>query len=93
MIITVEPGIYHNDFGIRLENMLLTKLSEIPGFIEFETLNFIPFSHNLIDVKMLSNVEIDWINEYHQKVFDKLANCLTEDSITFNWLKENTRKL
>ena len=93
IIITVEPGIYNNDFGIRLENMLLTKFSEIPGFIEFETLNFIPFSRNLIDVEMLSNFEIDWINEYHQKVFDKFANCLSEDDITFNWLTENTRKL
>ena len=27
IIITVEPGIYNNDFGIRLENMLLTKFS------------------------------------------------------------------
>ena len=93
MIITVEPGIYKNDFGIRLENMLLTKYSAISGFIEFETLNFIPFSRNLIDVERLSNIEIDWLNKYHQKVFEKFANCLKEDTVTFNWLKENTRKL
>lgn len=93
MVITVEPGIYNEDFGIRLENMLLTKPARTPGFVEFETLNFIPFSHKLIDINMLSNVERDWLNEYHQKVFAKFANCLCEDSVTLNWLKENTRKL
>ncbi len=93
MVITVEPGIYRDDFGIRLENMLLTKPAKTPGFIEFETLNFIPFSRQLIDVEMLSDAERDWLNGYHQKVFDKFANCLREDDVTFNWLKENTRKL
>ncbi|MBQ9334995.1 MAG: M24 family metallopeptidase [Alphaproteobacteria bacterium] len=93
MVVTVEPGIYSEDFGIRLENMLLTKLAAAPGFIEFETLNFIPFSQKLIDSDMLSNVERDWLNEYHQKIFDKFANCLSEDDVTLNWLKENTRKI
>ena len=93
MVITVEPGIYRDDLGIRLENMLLTKPAETPGFIKFETLNFIPFSRKLIDADMLSDIERDWLNEYHQKVFDKFANCLREDDVTFNWLKENTRKL
>ena len=93
MVVTVEPGIYGNDFGIRLENMLLTKPAETPGFIEFETLNFIPFSRKLIDIEMLSNVERNWLNEYHQKVFDKFANRLSEDVVTLDWLKENTRKL
>ena len=93
MVITVEPGIYREDFGIRLENMLLTQTAEKHGFIEFETLNFIPFSCKLIDVEMLSNVERNWLNEYHQKIFDKFANCLSEDDVTLNWLKENTRTL
>ena len=93
MVVTVEPGIYGNDFGIRLENMLLTKPAETPGFIEFETLNFIPFSRKLIDIEMLSIVERNWLNEYHQKVFDKFANRLSEDVVTLDWLKENTRKL
>ena len=93
MVVTVEPGIYMEDFGIRLENMLLTKPAEAPGFIEFETLNFIPFSRKLIAVEMLSNVERDWLNEYHKKIFDKFAYHLSEDDVTLNWLKENTRKL
>ena len=73
--------------------MLLTQTAEKHGFIEFETLNFIPFSCKLIDVEMLSNVERNWLNEYHQKIFDKFANCLSEDDVTLNWLKENTRTL
>ncbi len=93
MVVTVEPGIYRDDFGMRLENMLLTKPAEAPGFIEFETLNFIPFSRKLIDVEMLTSVERDWLNEYHQKIFDKFANYLTEDNVTLNWLKENTRTI
>lgn len=93
MVMTVEPGIYSDDFGIRLENMLLTRAANTPGFIEFETLNFIPFSRKLIVVEMLSDVERNWLNEYHKKIFDKFANRLTEDEVTLNWLKENTKEL
>lgn len=93
MVITVEPGIYRDDFGIRMENMLLTKQSSKVGFIEFETLSFIPFCRKLIIKEMFSNFELEWLNRYHKAVYDKFANDLVDDEVTFNWLKENTREI
>jgi Xaa-Pro aminopeptidase len=94
MILTVEPGIYCESFGIRLENMLLTKSSsENPRFIQFETLNFIPFCRKLIKKETLDNTEIDWLNNYHNQVFEKFKDKLNADQITFNWLKENTKEI
>ncbi|MDR1391407.1 MAG: M24 family metallopeptidase [Holosporales bacterium] len=93
MVITVEPGIYLEDFGIRLENMLLTKESSKIGFVEFETLNYIPFCEKLIDKSMLSNFELKWINHYHQKVYDKFSERFKGDECTLEWLKANTKEI
>ncbi len=93
MVLTVEPGIYREDFGIRLENMLLTRNSIKQGFVEFETLNYIPFCRKLIIKDMFSNFELEWLNRYHKKVYETLENYLKDDELTLNWLKENTREI
>ena len=93
MVVTVEPGIYRDDFGIRMENMLLTKMSDKTGFVDFETLSFIPFCRKLIIKEMFSNFEIEWLNRYHKAVFEKFADVLEKDELTLNWLKENTREI
>lgn len=93
MVLTIEPGIYREDFGIRLENMLLTKDSLKQGFVEFETLNYIPFCRKLIIKEMFSNFELEWLNRYHQKIYETFVNHLKNDNLTLNWLKENTREI
>ena len=93
MVITVEPGIYRDNFGIRMENMILTKQSDKNGFVEFETLNFIPFCRKMIIKEMFSISELAWINNYHKIVFEKFADELKTDNLTFNWFKENTREI
>lgn len=93
MVLTVEPGIYREDFGIRMENMLLTKESIKQGFVEFETLNYIPFCRKLIIKEMFSNFELEWLNRYHQTVYEKFSGILANDEKTLNWLKENTREI
>lgn len=93
MVLTIEPGIYREDFGIRLENMLLTKPSDKAGFVEFETLNYIPFCRKLIIKTMFSNFELEWLNRYHKTIYEKFADSLKDDAITLNWLKENTEEI
>lgn len=93
MIVTIEPGIYKDDYGIRMENMLLTKLSRISGFVEFETLSYIPFCKKLIIKSMFSNFELEWLNRYHKMVYDKFSGELVNDKLTLNWLKENTMEI
>jgi Xaa-Pro aminopeptidase len=94
MIITVEPGIYFKDYGIRLENMLLTNASpNFSKYIEFETLNLIPFCRKLIKKDVFDASELDWINCYHEYIYENLKEEFEHDSAALSWLKENTVKI
>ncbi|MDR2458793.1 MAG: M24 family metallopeptidase [Holosporales bacterium] len=94
MVFTVEPGIYKPDFGVRLENMLRTVASPTyPGYVEFETLNFIPFCRRLIDAQSLDSSEREWLNHYHALTYEKSSSAFADDPTTIGWLMENTREM
>lgn len=83
-IISNEPGFYKdNEFGIRLENMILTKRD---SFLHFETISFVPFDMNFIDHNMLTRDEKSWLNSYHKKIIDKMEGTLSESVIA--WLRK-----
>ncbi len=88
MLLSNEPGVYKtNKYGIRLENLILVKKVENKtSFLHFETVTLCPFDKKLIDFSLLTSDEIDWLNQYHQKVFTELANFLTKDEIS--WLEK-----
>ena len=93
MVVTSEPGYYElGAFGIRLENMMTVVKSAEEDFLTFEPLTLVPFDRTLIDLAQLSDAEIDWINRYHDKVFDALSPLLDEASLQ-DWLQEKTRPL
>lgn len=92
MIITDEPGIYlEGKFGVRIENTCLIRdyvtpleqqgetLSPTPHFLEIEALTLCPIDTEPIIVDMLTTEERQWLNDYHQRVFDTLAPHLDED--------------
>jgi Xaa-Pro aminopeptidase len=83
MILSNEPGYYKTDgFGIRIENLELVTAADVAGAEKpmnaFETLTFAPIDRRLIDVKMLSAVELDWLNAYHAQVRDIVRAQLDE---------------
>ncbi|MDD4644580.1 MAG: M24 family metallopeptidase, partial [Bacteroidales bacterium] len=95
MVTTVEPGLYREGFhGVRTENMTLVvedMENEFGTFYRFETLTLVPIDHNLIDKNLLTLEETDWINQYHQRVYDCLADRLTPEETS--WLKVATQPL
>lgn len=95
MTVTDEPGIYLKDrFGVRIENTLLVVpafQTECGNFLKFETLTLCPIDRRPIIREMMSEEEIDWLNQYHQMVYDRLAPILSEDEKT--WLKTATKPL
>ncbi len=95
MVTSNEPGYYQAGYyGIRLENLILCKElceTEYGRFMEFETLTFVPFDLDCIDVAMLSEKEKALLNNYHNEVYKKISPFLDGDEI--EWLKEATRKL
>jgi Xaa-Pro aminopeptidase len=85
MIISNEPGHYLKDqYGIRIESLLVVVESEAVGFLEFAPLTLVPIDRRLIDVDQLSNQEQDWLDGYHQKVYKNAADKLDEETLT--WL-------
>ena len=93
MVISNEPGYYENNWGgIRLENLYIVKKADkLPqhpggkGWLCFEELTLIPFDRTLIDKNLLSAEEINWLYDYHGRVFSEISPMLdnTED---FQWL-------
>ena len=92
MTVTDEPGIYlAGKFGCRTENTLLIvpyMETEFGKFLQFESLTLCPIDKAPIAVEMLTDEEIEWLNGYHQRVFDALAPHLAPDEV--DWLREAT---
>ncbi|MDV3256532.1 MAG: aminopeptidase P family protein [Sphingomonas sp.] len=73
MIISNEPGYYKpGEYGIRIENLVLVVQKPVSGgdkeTLGFETLTYVPIDKRLIDSSMLSDRELEWLNDYHAKV-------------------------
>ena len=90
MTITDEPGIYlAGRCGARTENTLLItayKETEFGKFLQFEPLTLCPIDKRPIVREMMTQEEIDWLNEYHQTVYDRLSPHLDSDEV--EWLRE-----
>ena len=95
MVVSNEPGYYReNEFGIRLENLIyVIYIKEIDGnkLLGFENLTFVPFDTRLIDITLLTNSEINWINSYHQEVLEKVGPYV-EGSV-LEWLNNSVRPI
>jgi len=83
MILSNEPGYYKTDgYGIRIENLELVIAAEVAGAEKpmnaFETLTLAPIDRRLIDVRMLSLAEIEWLNAYHARVKKEVRAHLDE---------------
>lgn len=113
MLTSNEPGLYlEGEYGIRLENLILTKpvvhtvkqeyedtsisdcalrMAEDDRFLEFETVTKVPFEREAIVKELLSEDEIDWLNEYHQSIYALYNNRIDEDERL--WLANVTAPL
>ena len=90
MTVTDEPGVYlPNRFGVRLENTLLIVdafETELGRFLKFEPLTLCPIDKTPIDRSMLTPEEVQWLNDYHQMVLDRLSPTLEGEEL--DWLRD-----
>jgi Xaa-Pro aminopeptidase len=94
MIVSNEPGYYKaGEYGLRLENLMVVVPIDIPEgehpMLGFQTLTLAPIDLNLIDFSLLTTKEIDWLNTYHQRVYEQIIPFL-QDEAARKWLYENT---
>ena len=77
MIVSNEPGYYlENRFGIRIENLVFIK--KINNKLRFENLTFAPIDKDLIDEKMLTTYEKNYLFNYHLETYSKISPFLNE---------------
>ena len=95
MTLTDEPGLYlAGKFGVRIENTVLISdylSTEFGKFLKIEPLTLCPIDTTPIDVDMLLPEEIEWLNDYHQLVYEKLSPFLNEEEKL--WLKNATKPI
>lgn len=95
MIITIEPGVYKKDrHGIRIENVAVVKKdleTEFGQFMKFEPLTFVYIGTDTLNLDMLTEKELTWLNEYNEKVYEKISEFLEDEER--EWLKEKTKRI
>ena len=95
MTVTDEPGLYiEGKYGIRTEDTLLIvpyMETHFGKFLQFEHLTLCPIDTTPIDKEMLTAEETEWLNNYHQTVYDKISPFLNTEEKT--WLANATQPL
>lgn len=95
MILSNEPGVYKaGKHGVRIENLVLVQKereTDFGEFYSFETLTLCPIDKKGIIKGLLSSEEVEWINNYHQMVYNKLSPHLEEPEK--KWLEDKTSSI
>lgn len=95
MITSNEPGLYFEGrYGIRCENLIETvpaMSTEFGQFLKFRTATLFPFDLRLFDTSIMTDSEIEWINNYHQMVRERLTPLLDAEQAA--WLAAKTQPL
>ena len=88
MVTSNEPGYYEpGQYGIRIENLVLCVEAETTAygrFLSFETLSLFPIDLKLVEVALLTLTEIQWLDNYHTMVLERLGPLLNADEL--EWL-------
>lgn len=96
MVVSNEPGFYlSGQYGIRIENLCcvvpLPDTESITGhgpFYGFNTLTVVPYEKKLIDVDLLTQEDIQTLDDYHQRINSELSTLITQDEQL--WLSDKT---
>ncbi|MEG1869911.1 MAG: aminopeptidase P family protein [Oscillospiraceae bacterium] len=95
MVVSIEPGYYEQgSHGIRIENVVyVTKdtRTEYGQFYRFETLTRVPLDTDCLEISLLNDDEINWLNSYHQKVYQDLAPLVSDAAKKY--LEQKTRPI
>jgi Xaa-Pro aminopeptidase len=95
MVISDEPAFYRpGQYGFRTENLLVCREdqeTEFGSFLSFETVTLCYIDQTLIDLPLLDDRELNWLNDYHDLVYRSLNKYL-EPGLR-SWLREKTRPM
>ena len=93
MVTSIEPGIYRpGKHGVRIENLVLAVSAgntQFGDFLTFETITLALIDTAGIDISLLAQRHINWLNNYHDHLIKQLNPHLTTEELS--WLIRNTR--
>lgn len=73
MVMSNEPGVYvEGRYGIRHENTIVVRefvKTDMAEFYQFETLTKVPFDLSVVNRRMLSDEEMDWLEAFNSSSF------------------------
>lgn len=92
MVTSNEPGLYRtNQWGVRIENLVACVdycSTQFGEFLKFEDLTLCPIDTRLILPELLTDSEKQWLNAYHQKVYNALVGLVSDTAK--DWLTDRT---
>ncbi|EJW99712.1 peptidase, M24 family protein, partial [gut metagenome] len=95
LVVSDEPGLYRpGQWGVRLENLITAGapiVTEFGRFLPLETLTLCPFDRRTLEISLLNDEEIRWIDEYHRTVRSRLLSRLSPQAR--DWLIAMTEPL
>ena len=98
MISSNEPGLYREGrWGIRIENLVINQPvptpqeTEFGHYLNFETVTLCPIDTRLVNPSLLTQDEINWLNDYHTHVYNELKDRVEGEALT--WLTERTQAI
>ncbi|HRG67657.1 MAG TPA: aminopeptidase P family protein [Saprospiraceae bacterium] len=95
MLTSNEPGYYEvGSHGIRIENLVINTLhtkSATGNYLKFETVTLFPIDLKLVHSPMMTKQCINWLNNYHKEVYNRIAPHL--DATEKKWLKEKCKAI
>lgn len=98
MISSNEPGLYREGrWGVRIENLVINQPvptpqeTEFGHYLNFETVTLCPIDTRLVNPSLLTQDEIDWLNDYHSHVYNELKGRVEGEAL--EWLTERTKAI
>ena len=78
MVLSNEPGYYKKGhFGIRIENLVYVK--KVNKKLIFQNLTMAPIEKDLINFKLISKSERNYLFRYHLEVYSKISKYLNKN--------------
>ena len=90
-----ENDAYDNKLTEEEEDSATSKKEEPTEkkFLKFEKLTMIPIQKNLINLDIMTDDELDWLDTYHAEVFEKVSPLMEEGSAGLAWLTKACEKI
>lgn len=99
-VISNEPGYYEDgSFGIRIENIIMVKEVDTThrfgdkSYLGFEHVTMVPYCRKLMDLKLLTDKEKEWLNTYHKDIYEKTHGYFKKGSLALAWLERETTEI